>query len=169
MNLNNYYKILCIIVLLQLITKCAKLRADTIEYGQNVFTLHTFDRSEAFEHKVDSRGMLMTNPIGYIRYNNVAVLKGRDSVNSKMMGAIYFYKLNYGEIVIGGYSYNQGDWGEVGLYNRLAIKGRHWGVIPIIGFNAPFIIYQNREYKIRMNNIITPLTINSFIAIQKEF
>lgn len=140
------------------------IKATDIELGNNVLTGHIFARSTNFKNKIDNKGILMNNPVYYLKVNNLSLIYGKDSVNSKMAGLTYSFNIKKDiDFIIGGYSHNKKDWEKLDMYNTLGSK---LGFIPVIGVNIRKDIHLQDSLYLVPNLTITPSIVNLFISFK---
>lgn len=157
-------KQLILILIALFLILLSQVEATELELGVNLITMHTMDRNEQFSNKVDAKGILMTNSFQYIGLNKkYYLLKGEDSVGSKMAGGFYTFDNN---IIIGGYSYNKKDWKAKKMKNTL---GDSLGFIPIIGYKWTENLAITEDISLKSNVILTPVIVNWSIGIQINF
>ena len=153
-----------LILLLLLVLSLFYVEANAkYNFSYNILTVHNFDRSSAFENKIDNYGIFLTNKVFFIDNNKVGILLGEDSVGAKMIG-LYGLKNLYKnkfrldiDFIYGGYTHNKDKWNEKVINNKI---GKAIGFIPVAGIKVDY----NLTNKVKASIILTPLTINFLIG-----
>lgn len=142
-------------------------------------TYHIFDPNSVslkYSNKIDSTGMLISNPIiGYrqvttvgIEYSTETVFTGTNSIAEPIVGMLWSSGLTSNNfrlgLAYGFYFQNNSLLLDKRIVPVMIIPYPGWGPTPVIGIEATKIINLSKDYYFMVNGLLTPILINATIG-----
>lgn len=154
-------------------------------------TYHLIDNGAApmFSNKLSSDGRLIANPIVGLAYtqhqglifNTYTVFGGANSVGKSMAGGLYSEGLET-EIVnnrtidhfqfgwaIGGYEQQSHYYTDLGINSFRFVNVNGVDLVPVVGIVLNYQVNLNRDYYLKLNNLVSPVLLNSTVSFGINF
>lgn len=152
--------------------------ADEVLVGS--LTYHIFDPggiSKKFSNKVDSTGMLISNPLAGYRqihtdgndYFSEMVFAGENSIAEPILGAVWSFGLTSGGFrigpIVGFYFQDNKKMLDKGILPITLIPYAGWSPAPVIGLELVKTYDLNKKCYFLLNGLITPILLNASIGV----
>lgn len=172
-----------LLLFLFLISCTTQASTSSFEAIGGSITYHVIDNtgSSQYQNKLSSDGRLIFNDLLGIRYISqdsytywsTSAFTGSNSIDSYITGAILSYGLTnrnlYIGTVLGGYVQDDDAFRNHGIDPYRMTEFGNTGLVPIIGIEINYKIDFTSKYYLKINNILSPVILNTSLSLGRTF